>query len=420
MGRGRCGWRQIPPGLGECQAPHIISTDTKQPSCTNESPKSTAAPITGPAATRRSGQGGWNSRSNVGGGGPPSKNQNQSSGWTSGPIPQISGGGGDTLEPSGWEEPSPQSISRKMEIDDGTSAWGDPTRYNSKNVNLWDKNSATPSQSHSQQAHHHPCSSNHLEGSRGCSTIGTQTLAALSGYVGGGSQAVDNGTAAWGQASDAAGWGDPDEPSKTPGWGNPSPNPGKPGTKSMESWGGKGEGSVSASRHPSWDDEDDGGGGSGTAPAPREAVPPSTLEAGSGGGDSWMNPVSRQFSNMGLLGDDPSDDKKMEGDKRGITDYNGEMRRGGRSGGGYRMPSSKDMGPVDMGPYGERIMAILQQQRQHQQGGVGGAAAGGGELKLSPLTGGGLSKQPMVDSLPHPGMGGPLSDLHAKTQGMYS
>lgn len=97
-------------------------------------------------------QGGWNSRSNFGGGGPPSKNQNQSSGWTSGPIPQISGGGADSLEPSGWEEPSPQSISRKLEIDDGTSAWGDPTCYNSKNVNLWDKNSASPNQSHSQQA----------------------------------------------------------------------------------------------------------------------------------------------------------------------------------------------------------------------------------------------------------------------------
>lgn len=97
-------------------------------------------------------QGGWNSRSNFGGGGPPSKNQNQSPGWTSGPIPQISGGGDDSLEPSGWEEPSPQSISRKLEIDDGTSAWGDPTRYNTKNVNLWDKNSATPNQSHSQQA----------------------------------------------------------------------------------------------------------------------------------------------------------------------------------------------------------------------------------------------------------------------------
>lgn len=65
-------------------------------------------------------------------------------------------------------------------------------------------------------------------------------------------------------------------------------------------------------------------------------------------------------------------------------------------------------------------MAILQQQRQ-QQGGVGGAAAGGANPKLSPShLGGGLSKQPVGDSLPHSGMGGALSDLHAKTQGMYS
>lgn len=41
---------------------------------------------------------------------------------------------------------------------------------------------------------------------------------------------MDNGTAAWGQTSDAtSGWGDPDEPGKASGWGNPSPNPGKPG-----------------------------------------------------------------------------------------------------------------------------------------------------------------------------------------------
>ncbi|XP_029365052.1 trinucleotide repeat-containing gene 6B protein-like isoform X2 [Echeneis naucrates] len=529
-------------------------------------------------------QGGWNSRSAVGGGGPPSKNQNQSSGWTSGPIPQASGSGGDTLEPSGWEEPSPQSISRKMEIDDGTSAWGDPTRYNSKNVNLWDKNSATPSQTHSQQTpppsmqQQPPRRQQGIQQSRdtnpGNATVG----------MWGGAQSVDNGTAAWGQASDAAtGWGDPDEPTKSSGWGNPSPNTSKPGTKPMESWGGKGEGSVTASRHPSWDEEDDGGGGVWNSTGSQGSS--SSFNSGgwgqahggkrgnmkSGGGDSWMNPVSRQFSNMGLLGDDPSDDKKMEGDKRGITDYNGEMRRAGR-GGAYRIPSSKDMGPVDMGPYGEkmgghgvfvgssggmpqprgmhqagmhpmnpsqglraqvphqflsaqvsgpmlkqmpspggsvggvvggvggvgsvgsvggvggvgggvfppqispqqlamlsniyphmqqfhlacqlliqqqqqqqqllqnqrkfsqpqpvrqqpdpqqlaRIMAILQQQRQHQQGGVGGAAAGGSS-KLSPShLGGGLSKQPMVDSLPHPGMGGPLSDLHAKTQGMYS
>lgn len=67
-----------------------------------------------------------------------------------------------------------------------------------------------------------------------------------------------------------------------------------------------------------------------------------------------------------------------------------------------------------------RIMAILQQQRQ-QQSGVGGAAAGGGNPKLSPShLGGGLSKQPLGDPLPHSGTGGALSDLHAKTQGMYS
>lgn len=43
---------------------------------------------------------------------------------------------------------------------------------------------------------------------------------------------MDNGTAAWGQASDAtSGWGDPDESGKASGWGNPSPNPGKPGKR---------------------------------------------------------------------------------------------------------------------------------------------------------------------------------------------
>ena len=74
------------------------------------------------------------------------QNQNQSSGWTTGPIPGGCGGVGSGSEASGWEEPSPQSLSRKNEIDDGTSAWGDPTHYNYKPVNLWDKNSAPAGQ----------------------------------------------------------------------------------------------------------------------------------------------------------------------------------------------------------------------------------------------------------------------------------
>lgn len=47
---------------------------------------------------------------------------------------------------------------------------------------------------------------------------------------GGGAQSVDNGTAAWGQASDAAtGWGEPDEPGKVSSWGTASSTSGKPG-----------------------------------------------------------------------------------------------------------------------------------------------------------------------------------------------
>ncbi|KAM6905048.1 trinucleotide repeat-containing gene 6B protein isoform 3-T3 [Xenentodon cancila] len=514
-----------------------------KPHAAAQIPNSQVAPTKGPNQQQQQSQGqqptggpmqgSWNRQPSIGSGAPPSKNQNQSLGWTSGPIPQLSVGGADTLEPSGWEEPSPQSISRKLEIDDGTSAWGDPNRCNNKNVNLWDRNSVASGQSHSQQGP--PPPPMQKQPPRRQHSTNTNSDNGAVGMWGG--QSVDNGTGAWGKASDApTGWGELDEPSKASGWRNPSPNPGKPGGKSIESWGGKGDGSITASRHPSWEEEDDGGGGVWNSTGSQGSS--SSFNSGgwgqthggkrgnvkSGAGDSWMNPVSRQFSNMGLLGDDSGVDKKIDGDKRVINDYNGEMRRGGRGSGGYRIPGSKDMGSVDMGTYGEkmsghgafvsggggggggmhqprgmhqpgmhpmnpsqglraqvphqflsaqvpgpmlkqmpspggsvggqqqqqqqqqqllqnqrkfpqpqplrqqpdpqqlaRIMAILQQQRQHQQSGVGGTAAGGGSSKLSPShLGGGLSKQPMVDPLPHTGMGGPLSDLHGKPQGMYT
>lgn len=65
-------------------------------------------------------------------GGPGSVKQNTSS-WGVANKPDQS------MEPTGWVEPSPPSIRRKMEIDDGTSTWGDPTAYN-KTVNMWDRN----------------------------------------------------------------------------------------------------------------------------------------------------------------------------------------------------------------------------------------------------------------------------------------
>nr|XP_019939758.1 PREDICTED: trinucleotide repeat-containing gene 6C protein-like isoform X2 [Paralichthys olivaceus] len=65
-------------------------------------------------------------------GGPGSVKQNTSS-W--GNVSKQDHG----KETTGWLEPSPPSIRRKMEIDDGTSTWGEPGTYN-KSVNMWDRN----------------------------------------------------------------------------------------------------------------------------------------------------------------------------------------------------------------------------------------------------------------------------------------
>ncbi|KAG9338823.1 hypothetical protein JZ751_025260 [Albula glossodonta] len=352
-------------------------------------------------------QGGWGKPS-----GPMSQNQNQSSGWASGPIPRTAGGPTDGAEPSGWEEPSPQSISRKMEIDDGTSAWGDPSHYNYKSVNLWDKNGAPAGQPQSlhtqtqpqtqqqqgpgpaqqQQPPGRPAHQHAAPGNRDMNPGHMPNKASGMVWGGGGtpsSPSVDNGTAAWGKPTDAhTGWGDPEDSGKASGWGNLSPNPIKSGSKSMQEGWGEGEGSVSASRHSSWEEEEEGAGvwsstgsqgssssynsgGWGQGHGGKKGNSKGALKGG--GVDSWMNPMTRQFSNMGLLGEDPSgrpldlapgppQDKKMEGEKRGMTlsDYNGEIRKGGRggasAGGGgggtvFRSPSSKEAGPGESGPY---------------------------------------------------------------------
>ncbi|XP_062420576.1 trinucleotide repeat-containing gene 6C protein-like isoform X2 [Pungitius pungitius] len=65
-------------------------------------------------------------------GGPGTVKQN-SSNWGNGSKPDQG------MDPTGWEEPSPPSIRRKMEIDDGTSTWGDPVSHK-KTVNMWDRN----------------------------------------------------------------------------------------------------------------------------------------------------------------------------------------------------------------------------------------------------------------------------------------
>ncbi|XP_056626883.1 trinucleotide repeat-containing gene 6B protein [Triplophysa dalaica] len=333
-------------------------------------------------------QGSWGNR-----GGPSA--QTQSSGWTSGPIQQLSSGPSDNLETSGWEEPSPQSISRKMEIDDGTSAWGDPSNYNHKSVNLWDKNNTPSSQAQSASPQQGPPSLQQQPPGRMPTGLGNRDInlthssskgagIAPAGWGSSGSPSspsVDNGTTAWTKTTEVpTGWGDPEDTGKASGWRDSSPNPVKSGSKSMQEGWGEGEGSVSASpRHSSWEEDDESsvmwnstGSQSSSSSYNSGGWGPKKGNKGSikGSGDSWMNPMTRQFSNMGILGEDPSgrsldlapgppQDKKMEGEKRGmgLSEYNGDMRKGGRGGGAgavFRPPGSKEVGACEPGPYYEK------------------------------------------------------------------
>lgn len=78
---------------------------------------------------------------NMGSWGGPNSVKQSGSGW--GPTARHESG----EEATGWEEPSPSSIRRKMEIDDGTSTWGDPSSYRSS-VNMWDRNTPASQGSH--------------------------------------------------------------------------------------------------------------------------------------------------------------------------------------------------------------------------------------------------------------------------------
>ncbi|XP_067310928.1 trinucleotide repeat-containing gene 6B protein isoform X2 [Pseudorasbora parva] len=273
------------------------------------------------------------------------EDQNKESGWTCGPIPQIA----SAVEPSGWDEPSPQSISRKMEIDDGTSAWGDPSRLNCKSVNLWND---APGQKQS---------SGRPPGSASKNSVPT-TWARNSGPS---DPSVDSGATSWGKSFDApSSWGESSEPPKGGGWGNSHSHShsAKSGSKSMqESWGDE---SPNASRHSSWEEEDSGvgvwgsrgsqntynSGGWGQGQGSRRHNTKSPLKGNSG--DSWAPPVTRQFSNMGVTDEDTSMGHDRH-DRRGMND--GEMRRGGRMGGAFRSQTSKEMPCGETGPYLDKV-----------------------------------------------------------------
>ncbi|XP_069849006.1 trinucleotide repeat-containing gene 6C protein isoform X4 [Dipodomys merriami] len=303
-------------------------------------------------------------------------------GWIGGPAPVTQK---DSSEATGWEEPSPPSIRRKMEIDDGTSAWGDPSNYNNKTVNMWDRNNpviqssttttATPTTPTSSTAHRAETPPSHQAGaqlnrspllgpvSSGWGEMPNVHSKAENSWGEPSSPAtlVDNGTAAWGKPpSSGSGWGDhPGEQAVTFGRASaPATGPAlcKPASKSMQD--GWGSGGDEMNLGPSqWEDEDGdlwnnaasqesasscGSWGSASKKGLQKGMKMSGKQD-----EAWiMSRLIKQLTDMGFPREPAEEalksssmnldqamsallEKKVDMDKRGlgVTDYNGMVTK---------------------------------------------------------------------------------------------
>uniref|UniRef100_A0A4W6FS37 Trinucleotide repeat-containing gene 6C protein n=1 Tax=Lates calcarifer TaxID=8187 RepID=A0A4W6FS37_LATCA len=307
-------------------------------------------------------------------GGPGSVKQS-SSGW--GNVSKQDQG----MEPTGWEEPSPPSIRRKMEIDDGTSTWGDPSAYN-KTVNMWDRNNPssnpapnTPATPWKQQWVTQQCCHTSRCWSSGYLIIFFLFILFLPGWgelpsvqpksepawgePAAPTSTVDNGTSAWGKPpGGVGGWGDGShEPSGPYGRANGPPGsaPCKPGPKPMQdSWGSGGE-EIGMSTG-QWDTED---GDMWNSPTSQESSSscnswgngpkkgPSKGKMGHKPDEAWvMNRLIKQLTDMGFPRDPAEEalksnnmnldqamsallEKKTDLDKRGMgmSDYSNGMNK---------------------------------------------------------------------------------------------
>ncbi|XP_025715433.2 trinucleotide repeat-containing gene 6C protein isoform X2 [Callorhinus ursinus] len=316
-------------------------------------------------------------------------------GWIGGPVPVKQK---DSSEATGWEEPSPPSIRRKMEIDDGTSAWGDPSNYNNKTVNMWDRNnpgmqSSTTAAAAAAAAAATSSSSDVVETPPPHQAGAQLSRSPLLGPVSTGwgempnvhskaesswgepsspSALVDNGTAAWGKPpSSGSGWGDqPAEPPVTFGRASaPTATPAlcKPASKSMqEGWGSGGDDMNLGTSQ--WEDEEGGvwnnaasqestSSCSSWGNAPKKGLPKGMKTSGKQD-EAWiMSRLMKQLTDMGFPREPAEEalksnnmnldqamsallEKKVDVDKRGlgVTDYNGVVTKAL----GCRPPVSKD------------------------------------------------------------------------------
>ncbi|KAM8961091.1 trinucleotide repeat-containing gene 6A protein [Pelodytes ibericus] len=307
---------------------------------------------------------------------------NKPSGWSGGPVPAPS----KDEEAPGWEEPSPESVRRKMEIDDGTAAWGDPSKYKYKNVNLWDKNMTrnTSVADHQTQLHRLPqplCPAPNKENSNSGWGETWQDPSA---------PPVDNGTSAWGKPIETGnGWKDQNSEAAAPGWGNPAIGqqvPGKPGPKSMQDtgWGGD-DVAYPAVRRNNWEEDDVeiGTWNNNSSQESNQSWPPhmrkmpakGPMKNGNKQEENWMNPMIKQFGNMGFPKESQEDsmqsnkmdmsggmlpDKRMDMDRPAIGEYSRVVGKGP----GPRHLSKESS--MDHNPYFDKDGIVADEQQNMQ------------------------------------------------------
>uniref|UniRef100_A0A8C6KJ98 Trinucleotide repeat containing adaptor 6A n=1 Tax=Nothobranchius furzeri TaxID=105023 RepID=A0A8C6KJ98_NOTFU len=268
--------------------------------------------------------------------------------WLGGPMPTV---GPKEEVSTGWEEPSPESIRRRMEIDDGTAAWGDPGKYGGGSVNMWNKTSRSeqettgpPQQNQPHSAHNsHKDSSSWREPAAGPPVT------------------LDNGTSAWGKPTDSsAAWEEPSRKSRESVWDSQH----KSGPKPMETW------CSDVSMSNSWDQEEEVEIGMWSNnqqdnrshdqntwnykhKTSNKMSKPVTKQ------DDWSKPLISQFNNMNFTRDSPDESMKlvsgMAADKRMDTssmDFNGGVGKNPGSRHQFHKESA-----VDRSPYFDKVAA---------------------------------------------------------------
>uniref|UniRef100_A0A8C7W472 Trinucleotide repeat-containing gene 6C protein n=1 Tax=Oncorhynchus mykiss TaxID=8022 RepID=A0A8C7W472_ONCMY len=381
------GWKDSPRGGGGNGGGWASNTNGPAPGWGSKPQESTNGPAPGWGSKPQESTNGNSGGVGTGGGsmgswgGPASVRQSSNPGWG----PGSSGAKPDpAMEPTGWEEPSPPSIRRKMEIDDGTSTWGDPSAYN-KTVNMWDRNNPTggngnqgnaptqPPTSKSNGSMAPPPHSQHhayiykyvlpslLPGWGELPSVQQPKPELAWGEPAGPSPAVDNGTSAWGKPPGVpGGWGDgghePNGPYRRGNNGPSGPAPCKPAPKSMQDgWGGGREEEMGMSSG-QWDAD---AGDMWNSPASQESSTscnswgqppkkgPPKGKIGNQPDEAWiMNRLIKQLTDMGFPRDPAEEalksndmnldhamsallEKKTELDKRGMgmSDYNNGMNK---------------------------------------------------------------------------------------------